>query len=175
MSISLSFRVVEFVAPVLQMCGDGLNVTDLVNGLRFRSPGMIGSQTSFRQSDGKMRGFRLDAFSQFPEHFNRREQFTGCWRLHIKVRKRVWCFQVTSNPVLNDESHEQVPDGFIECRLSLRAWLHSWHLIRSSPEVNPDLLPRRSQDGQGSLDCLGSYAGMLRCWFFGPAHISSSS
>ncbi len=60
----------QFVAPVLQLRGDGLDAGGLLNRPHFDAPGVVSTEWRFRQLHHGMFSVRIETLAKFVQHFD---------------------------------------------------------------------------------------------------------
>ena len=60
----------QFVAPVLQLRGDGLDAGGLFNRVDFDTPGVMRAEWGFRQLHHGMFGVGIETLAKFVQHFD---------------------------------------------------------------------------------------------------------
>ncbi len=75
----------QFVAPALQLRGEGLNTADLFNFQHFDSCGAVIAEMCVRQLNDQVGGILVDVFAKFFEHLDGSANLGGGWCLHNQM------------------------------------------------------------------------------------------
>jgi hypothetical protein len=67
----------EFVPPVFELFGDGLDAACLFDGSHFDLPGVTVAQAGVRQLHHRVCGVGIDAFTELSQDFDGVVQFSG--------------------------------------------------------------------------------------------------
>ncbi len=82
---ALSLLLAEFVAPLLQLRGHGLNAGDLLDAHHLGPCPNVRAESRLRQFNDEIRGVAVDVFAKSSQDLNGDSDLSGCRCVHNQM------------------------------------------------------------------------------------------